>query len=354
MLYFSLHPHTFHFKRPARTSRGDLETRQIWFVRAWEEDEPEVFGLGECGPVPGLSIDTKYELRNTNYELRTAHYAQNAQISEALSALEINKHLQPALAFGVETALLDLRAEGQRRIFDTAFSRGQMGLATHGLIWMDSTEGILEQIDKKVAQGHTVIKMKVGALSFADELALLKEVRTRHPNIELRLDANGAFSTVEALSKLERLASLNIAFLEQPVKAGHGAALADICRRSPIPIALDEELIGVQNPLALMETIRPQHLILKPTLLGGFSACEYWMTLCEEIGAQWWINSLLESNVGLNAICQWASSFHDERIHGLGTGQLFTDNIQSPLKLVGNQLWYDRALPWEIGAVGSG
>lgn len=337
MIQFSLHPHTFHFKRPARTSRGDLEVRNVWFVRAWREGQADVFGLGECGPVPGLSVDAPDlpELCPIDDDIPD-------DITDAIEACGVESRRFPALAFAVECALLDLQNGGERKLFKTGFVRGKVGLPTHGLIWMDNTEGVLTQIENKVTQGYTVIKMKVGALPFAEELALLREIRTRHPEIELRLDANGAFAFQEAFAYLEQLEPLNIAFLEQPIQAGNFYGMAEICRRSPIPIALDEELIGVGDPLALMETIQPQHLILKPTLLGGLAICEGWMGLCDEIGSQWWINSLLESNIGLNAICQWTSTYSDGRIHGLGTGQLFADNVESPLRLIGNQLWYGR------------
>lgn len=337
MIHFSLQPHTLHFKRPARTSRGDLEVRNVWFLRAWREGRPDVFGLGECGPVPGLSVDAPMLPPLTPIEDSALD-----DLNQALRASGVDAQRFPALAFAVECALLDLQRGGQRALFDTGFVRGEVGLPTHGLIWMDSTEGVLKQIDNKVAQGYAVIKMKVGSLPFAEELALLKEVRTRHPKVELRLDANGAFSPEVALACLEQLAPLNIAFLEQPIRAGQWQTLATICRQSPIPIGLDEELIGAENRAELMETIRPQHLVLKPTLLGGLAACAEWMRLCDTIGCQWWINSLLESNVGLNAICQWTSSLDDARIHGLGTGQLFTENIESPLRLIGRQLWYGR------------
>lgn len=345
MIHFSIRPHTLTFKRPARTSRGDLEARQVWFVRAWSEGQPEVYGLGECGPVPGLSID-----RQPLPVLRPLAEELDDAITEKVAASGVDEARYPALAFAVECALLDLQSGGKRQLFNTAFSHGQSGLSTHGLIWMDDVAGVLAQIDNKVAQGFAVIKMKVGALPFDEELALLSEVRQRHPTVELRLDANGAFTVAEALHKLERLAPLNIAFLEQPIRAGQWAEMAEICRQSPIAIGLDEELISAQiapqTPRALMEAIRPQHLILKPTLLGGLSACERWMGLCDEIGAVWWINSLLESNIGLNAICQWTSSLGDDRIHGLGTGQLFTTNVESPLRLVGTQLWVDPSKSW--------
>lgn len=345
MLHLSLHPHTLQFKRPARTSRGALETRSLWFLRVWNDQRPELVGWGECGPVPQLSVDAGVDFERFVYKELMELPLWKTPFNMPIFATV------PAFAFALETALLDLASGGQQRLFDTAFSRGEAGLTTHGLIWMDEMAGVLEQIERKVVQGFSVIKMKVGALPFADEVALLREVRRCHPTIELRLDANGAFNIEDALVKLEELACMDVAFLEQPIRAGQWQAMAEICRQSPIPIGLDEELIGISDPAqqrALVETIRPHHLILKPTLLGGFTACERWIRLADTIGAPWWANSLLESNLGLNAICQWISSVGGNRIHGLGTGQLFVENLQSPLRLDGAQMWIDPQVDWVL------
>jgi L-alanine-DL-glutamate epimerase-like enolase superfamily enzyme len=259
----------------------------------------------------------------------------------------------PSFVFGWETALRDLAAGGRRCLWDTPFRRGEAGLLTHGLIWMDTPEGLLRQVEAKVAAGFTVIKMKVGALPLAQELALLGVLRSAYPagHVELRLDANGAFTAAEALAVLEQFARFDVAFLEQPLPAGDWQQTAALCRQSPIPLALDEELIGVTDASTrgrLLDTIRPQHLILKPALLGGFSAAEGWLADAEARGIQWWANSLLESNIGLNAICQWTSAVGGSRVHGLGTGGLFTNNFASPLRLVSNQLHYDKELAWTL------
>jgi o-succinylbenzoate synthase len=202
---------------------------------------------------------------------------------------------------------------------------------------------MLAQIERKIAQGCQVIKLKVGALPFEEELALLAALRRRWPagDVELRLDANGAWQPEEALERLQRLAGLDIAFLEQPIPRGRPQEMAALCAASPIPIALDEELIAARNPSALLETIRPQHVVLKPSLLGGLAACEAWIAAAGRRGIDWWINSLLESNVGLNAIAQWTSALDDGRVHGLGTGQLFSNNVPSPLRLDGCGLRID-------------
>lgn len=331
MLQVSLHPYTLHFARPARTSRGALTTRPVWFVHAWDNAEPAVVGWGEAGPVPGLSRDDRPDFA----DLCAAHCAA---VNAGNHPLLLDLDDLPAFAFGLETALFDLYAGGRRQLWTTQFSLGQAGLPTHGLIWMDDAAGMLTQIEAKVAAGFRVIKMKIGALPSADELALLGEVRRRHPAIELRLDANGAFAAADALPRLEQLASFDIAFLEQPIAPGNWPELTRLCRNSPIPIALDEELIACVTADArrrLLDTVRPQHLILKPTLLGGLVACEAWAADAIERGIQWWSNSLLESNVGLNAICQWTAKLGGDRIHGLGTGRLFTNNIPAPLHLEG-------------------
>jgi O-succinylbenzoate synthase len=345
MLHLSLHSYTLRFARPARTSRGALTTREVWFVRAWDDAEPAVVGWGEAGPVPGLSRDDRPDFA-------AACAAHIAAINAGAHPLLLDLDDLPAFAFGLETALFDLYSGGRQQLWPTPFSRGEVGLPTHGLIWMDDPAGMLAQIEAKIAAGFGVIKLKVGALPFAEEVALLAEVRRRHPEIELRLDANGAFAAEEALGKLEQLAPLGIAFLEQPIQPGQWDTLAEICRRSPIPIALDEELIACSDPAArrrLLDTVRPQHLILKPTLLGGLVACEAWAADAIERGIQWWANSLLESNIGLNAICQWTAKLGGARVHGLGTGRLFTNNTPAPLQLAGSRLVIDPGGVWEFG-----
>jgi o-succinylbenzoate synthase len=361
-MQITVHPYTLLFKRPARTSRGDLETRRVWFLRASDPERSEQVGWGECGPLPQLSIDATDHFDEQVTQLCqiinqrpsvTLSFLQDmvTQPAELLDHVTGGQTLSPALAFGLEMALLDLGKGGQRQWFVTPFSRGEATLPTHGLIWMDTVDGVLEQIEQKVAQGFGVIKLKVGALPFAEECTLLAEVRRRHPRLVIRLDANGAFAPDEALTKLERLACYNIHFLEQPIRAGNWPSSAEICCHSPIPIALDEELIGLSESAerqAFLESIRPQHLILKPTLLGGFAACQQWIDLCQPMGIEWWVNSLLESNLGLNAICQWTSSLGDGRIHGLGAGQLFANNLSSPLHLAGAHLAYAPAGRWQL------
>ena len=351
MLRLRLTPHTLHFKRPAPTSRGPLATRAIWLVHAVDTRRTQSIGLGECGPVQGLSIDDHADFAA---HAQTLIHAINSAALEVWPAEDWVTFLDsllapwdaqlarlPSLRFGVESALLDLHNGGPGVLFDSAFTRGAACLPTHGLIWMDTPEGLFAQVDAKVAAGFDVIKMKVGALPFGDELALLRTLRARFPNITLRLDANGAFAPSEALQRLEALAPLQVEFIEQPIRAGQLVHMAALCASSPIPIALDEELIGLASAGALnnlLAQVRPQGIVIKPTLLGGWRATADAVSACEKSSTAWWANSLLEASIGHDAICQWTAAYGGERLHGLGTGALFSNNFPSPVTLVGSQL----------------
>lgn len=356
MLHLAATPYTLHFRKPAPTSRGALTTRNIWFVRAWDDSAPAITGWGEAGPLPGLSRDDRADFGDEVARFcATFSLAGYGAAAEALAAVREIAAAWPSLAFGIETALLDLAGGGRQILWETPFARGETGLPTHGLIWMDTPDGIVRQVEAKVAAGFDVIKMKIGALPFAEEVEILRRVRSAFPDVELRLDANGAFAPDEALHRLETLAAFDIAFVEQPVRSGQWDVMADICRQSPIPIALDEELIPVTDAnqrRALLDAVRPHILILKPALLGGFSACETWIADSEMCGVQWIANSLLESNVGLNAICQWVSAAGGDAVHGLGSGTLFTNNIDGPIHLRGARLDLDRGHRWDFSAIG--
>jgi o-succinylbenzoate synthase len=340
MLTVKPFPYTLQFKRPAATSRGALRVREVVFLHA---EQDGVVGWGECGLVQGLSRDDRADYVDTVA-------AVCARINRGAAPSQIDLSNLPSIAFGLETALLDLAGGGRQRLFATPFSRGEAALPIHGLIWMDAPAGMLAQIEGKIAQGCRVIKLKVGALSWEQELALLAELRRRWPagQVELRLDANGAWTPDDAMARLDALAGLDVAFLEQPLQPGQPGAMAAICATSPIPIALDEELISAADPSPLLETIRPQHIVLKPSLLGGLAACERWISTAGRLGIGWWVNSLLESNIGLNAIAQWTSTFDDGRVHGLGTGQLFRNNVPSPLWLDGCGLRHAAAATWDF------
>ena len=346
MLNLTPFPFTLYFKRPAATSRGALRVREVVFLRV---EQDGVVSWGECGVVPGLSRDDRTDYVDAVQSVCEA-------VNRGADPAELDVAALPSVAFGLETALLDLADGGRQRLFDTPFRRGETVLPIHGLIWMDAPAGMLAQIEGKIALGCRVIKLKAGALPFDDELALLYAVRQRWPadEVELRLDANGAWTPDEALARLDALADLDVALLEQPIQPGQPDAMAAICATSPIPIALDEELINAADPSLLLEAIQPQHIILKPSLLGGLAACERWISAAGRLGIGWWVNSLLESNVGLNAIAQWTSTFDDSRVHGLGTGQLFANNLPSPLALDGCGLRLAAGVPWDFSPVETG
>ncbi len=325
--------HTLRFRVPAGTSRGVLREKSVYFLRLHANGRT---GTGECAPWHGLSIDA-----TPDFETQLAEVCRRISAGEHPDGIHL-PHL-PALQFGLEMAWLDWRNGGTGILFDIPFTRGEINLPTHGLIWMDSADGLRRQIEAKIAAGFTVIKMKIGAIDFADECVVLAGVRREYPadRIALRLDANGAFSPESATEKLAALAQFGIEFLEQPIKPGQWDALAELCAATPIPIVLDEELIGHNTPAErrrLLDTIRPQGIVLKPALLGGFAACDDWIAAATERGIQWWANSALESNVGLSAICQWVSARAPDRVHGLGTGKLYENNVAGRVGLVDSRL----------------
>ncbi len=354
MLRLKLTPHTLHFRRPAPTSRGPMLARDLWVVRMMETQDPELVGLGECGPLAGLAADDRpgfgEEALRLVEDINRAGIRTGAQdgwiewLDAILGPWDDELAALPSLRFGLESALLDLRTGGRGLYFDTPFTHGLVALPTHGLIWMDSPAGIEAQVEAKVASGFDVIKMKVGALPFDEDVALLHRLRTLHPQMTLRLDANGAFGPTDVGERLAALATLQVEFLEQPLKAGQRSALAALCAAPPLPIVLDEELIGLPNPEGLrnlLEEVRPQGIIIKPSLLGGWRAATRAAVLCNQIGVTWWANSLLESSLGHDAICQWTAALGGTRVHGLGTGSLFAHNFVSPIRLVGSALLRD-------------
>ncbi len=326
--------YTLTFKKPAGTSRGVLRQKTVYFIQLANQADPARVGIGECAPWKGLSADDR-----PDFEAQLAQVCQKINRGAAPESLDLSDF--PALAFGLEMALLDWRGGGRRLLFENDFSLGKKSLPTHGLLWMGSSSEVLQQARRKVARGFTCLKMKVGALDFAEELRLLAELRRVYPpeRIELRLDANGAFSSKNALTRLQMLAQFDIFAIEQPIKPGQTEEMTNLCAQSPIPIALDEELIGCKSPKTLLRRIRPQHIVLKPTLLGGFTAAEAWIEAAGEMGIGWWVNSALESNIGLNALCQWAAQRKPDFVHGLGTGQLYSNNVASPVALRGSRLF---------------
>lgn len=336
----SFEAHTLLFKQPSGTSRGVLTEKHLWLLKLWSDD-PAVAGTGECSVIPGLSPDFT---DIPSYERELAAIA-----SDPLRYLQHPELLadKPSLLFGLETAFIDWQNGGKQQLFDSAFSRGERAIPINGLVWMGNPVFMHEQIERKLADGFSCIKMKVGAIDFEREIALLEGIRKRYPEeqITLRVDANGAFSVEEADEKLQRLADLGIHSIEQPIRAGQHAAMKALCERTPLPIALDEELIPIYTTAereALLSFIQPQYIILKPSLHGGLSGTKEWITLAGKAGIPWWITSALESNIGLNAIAQFTGLFDPVIPQGLGTGGLYTTNFDSGLVVKGGELWLRR------------
>lgn len=319
---------TLKFIRPMGTSRGVLHERETYIIGMKEGD---LFGLGECAPVLGLSIDAVAGLEGKLEQVCGA-------LSAGATPAELDLADWPAIRFGVESALLNIEHGGRQRIFDTPFTTGNSSIPNNGLIVMSEVPDMLRQVEEKVAAGFKCIKLKVGALEFDTECDLLREIRRGFPadQIELRLDANGAFMPDSALDQIERLAEFGVHSLEQPIEAGQWQAMARVCRMSGIPIALDEELIGINSPEAikeLLQTIQPSYLILKPTLLGGLAATQDWIDIAAATNTGYWITSILESNIGHNILCQWTSTLDTSMAQGLGSGRLYRWNFDSPVRL---------------------
>jgi o-succinylbenzoate synthase len=330
--------YTLRFVKPMGTSRGVLYDHHVHVLFLVDRKNPARFGLGECSPLPGLSIDARPEFAEKLTDVCTL-------LNTISAPHEMDLRDSPAIRFGLETALLDYNSGGHRLLSLSDFTCGRKSVPINGLVVMADYETMLQQAFTKIAAGFTCIKIKIGALDFDAELRLLREIRKHRASkkVSLRLDANGAFSPIEALDKLNALTPLEIDSLEQPIKAGQWPEMAKLCAASPIPIALDEELIDCHTSAEkkhLLRAIRPQYLILKPTLLGGFAACEEWMKLADEHGIGYWVTSALESNLGLNAISQWAATLPITRPQGLGTGQLYRANFPSPLFVESGQLKY--------------
>ena len=323
------------FRRPAGTSRGTYKSRPVWYLFLEADGRT---GVGECAPLPGLSRETPAMVEQYLQEIST-----NPRLF--IQQPELLKDI-PSVRFGLETALLDIQNGGKQQPFPSEFTSGLKGIPINGLIWMGETEYMGSQIIEKLEDGYRCIKMKIGAIDFEKELELLEGIRNmccQHP-VTLRVDANGAFSPAEALEKLNRLAKFDLHSIEQPIATGQWTEMGKLCDETPIPIALDEELIGINSrnkKEQLLDTIRPQYLVLKPSLHGGLFGCEEWIELAEARSIGWWVTSYLESNIGLNAIAQWTFTKKEKMHQGLGTGQLFTNNIDSPLEIRGEQLWFN-------------
>ncbi len=325
------------FKTPAGTSRGVYNTRTIWLITIADKSNSCHYGIGECAPLPDLSCDF-----NQDYNSKLNYFCQKIESDGSSDFEELRPY--PSILFGFETAIRHYERKDYA-LWDTPFSRGEKGILTNGLIWMDSIEKMAEQVKEKIEAGFKCIKLKIGAQNFEDELNILKQIRKSYSSDQLtiRVDANGAFSTAEALFKMEELNKLGIHSIEQPIKSGNRKSLSEIIKKSQLPVALDEELIGIntsEEKVKLLDTVKPEYIVLKPSLHGGFTGCEEWIDIAEKRNIGWWITSALESNIGLNAIAQWCANLDNDTYHGLGTGKLFKNNIDIPLEIIGERLWY--------------
>jgi len=329
------------FKRPSGTSRGILKQKKTYLLILQHDDK---FGIGECGLFEGLSYDD-----NPYYEDKLYWVCQNIQLGLDKLLKETTEF--PSIQFGLETAFLSLKAPDNFKLIPSKFTKGEDSIKINGLIWMGDKAYMKSQVEEKIKQGFSCVKLKIGAINFEEELDLLKFIRREFSasDIELRVDANGAFSATSALEKLKQLSAFDLHSIEQPIKQGQWDAMAELCENTPLPIALDEELIGIINVTKreeLLQTIRPQYIILKPSLTGGIKNSNHWMQLAEKQHIGYWITSALESNIGLNAIAQFTYGLGLSMPQGLGTGGLFTNNFESPLEVTGERLYYTPTKKW--------
>ena len=331
-----------HFLQPAGTSRGVYNTRLSFYLKLTSDEQPDVVGVGECATLPDLSCDA---MPPNEYERKLRTFCDEYERTGVIDYEAMRAY--PSMLFGLETAVAQFNAKGSLNFFDTPFGRGEEGIPINGLVWMGTFEEMFERLETKLKAGFRCIKIKIGAIDFDQELQLIRHIRSTFSrnDVELRVDANGGFTSKEALSRMEALVQYDIHSIEQPIKQHQWTEMARLCAATPLPIGLDEELIGVnerQKKIELLDTIRPQYIVLKPSLHGGMAGTAEWIQLARERNIGSWITSALESNVGLNAIAQLTASIYGTNIRhaqGLGTGQLFADNIEMPLKVVGDKLW---------------
>lgn len=337
------HKYILDFKRASGTSRGVMTEKETWFLVLEKEGKK---GVGECGILRGLSADDR-----PDYEEKLQWTCANIHLGkEALWEALIEF---PSIQFGVEMAFQSLESETPFLLFPSEFTEGKQSIQINGLIWMGEDAFMKEQIEEKLAQGFRCVKLKIGAIDFDKELQLLAFIRAHFSaeQVEIRVDANGAFGLNEALYKINQISGFELHSIEQPIAKNHTDKMTELCEITPLPIALDEELIGLfswEEKEQLLRKIKPQYIILKPSFIGGFRGTQEWISLAEKYHIGWWITSALESNIGLNAIAQWTFLQHNLMPQGLGTGALYTNNFNSPLEVSNGQLWYRKELDWEF------
>lgn len=347
MYQVSYSPYILDFNFPAKTSRGAIQEKPTYFLKVSHSNAPEVVGVGECSILKGLSYDDR-----DDYEEQLQQYVQLlSQVNSLEEALQL-KGLDefPSIKFAIETAFKDLENGGSKILFQTDFTLKEAPIPINGLVWMGEKDFMFEQVKKKLEAGFHCIKMKVGAINFEDELNLIKYIRENFSpsEIEIRVDANGAFQAEKALEQLKQLSEYQLHSIEQPIMPKQWEEMAQLCDLSPLPIALDEELIGVkaEKREVLLHKIKPQYIILKPSLLGGFQDSNHWIQLAKKQNIGWWMTSALESNIGLNAIAQFTSTYNTGKPQGLGTGQLYHNNIPSPLVVEEGNIYFKKNLSW--------
>ncbi len=337
------HKYILNFKRPSGTSRGVMTNKETWFI-ILEKDGKE--GIGECGILRGLSIDDR-----PDYEAKLQWTCDNIQLGENVLWEALVEF--PSIQFGVEMAFQSLQGESPFLLFPSDFTKGVKSIGINGLVWMGEESFMKQQIEEKLADGFRCVKLKIGAIDFGKELQLLHYIRQHFSpeQVEIRVDANGAFDAITALNKLNQLSGFELHSIEQPIQKNNTDSMSELCKITPIPIALDEELIGVfslEEKQALLQKIKPQYIILKPSFVGGFRGTKAWILLAEKYQIGWWITSALESNIGLNAIAQWTFLQHNLMPQGLGTGALYTNNFACPLEVSQGQLWYKKESDWKF------
>ena len=345
-------PHQLQFAFDARTSRGAMRTHQVYYVALTDDRSPLQTGIGECAPLPGLSPDfdgIEERLKAVTASFNAIGAKNEVALTRFIEGIDAGAY--PSVKFALETAATDLKNGARRVLFPSGFTSGEIGIPINGLVWMGDKKWMQQQIAEKIDKGFTTIKLKIGALNFAEELDLITWLRKEFSerDLTIRVDANGAFTVSEALEKLGRLSVLKIHSIEQPVKQGQWEQMAALCEKTPVPIALDEELIGPQHAAhksGLLTSIKPHYIILKPTLHGGLQSCREWITEAENQDIGWWMTSALESNIGLNAISQCTATYAPDLPQGLGTGQLYHNNTGSPLEVKNGYLFYDKAQTW--------
>ncbi|MEO7080045.1 MAG: o-succinylbenzoate synthase, partial [Flavobacteriales bacterium] len=331
---------------PLGTSKGMIQERTVWYLIAWDTDRPQLRGIGEAALFPGHSKEFPADVRTKLLELCRDTTNWEQRLTGDLVHV-------PSARFAVEQCLKDLAASGSKVLFPSDFTLGRQGIPINGLVWMGDKRTMRERIKTQIANGNRCVKMKIGAIGIEDELELLRDVRKEFSarDLTLRVDANGAFTHSNAMPVLERLAELEVESIEQPVAPGLYEVMAELCERTPLPIALDEDLIGLNTRLAkkeLLEHVRPQHIVIKPSLVGGWASTQEWIDLAQERNIGWWITSALESSIGLNAIAQWTAILKPVVPQGLGTGSVYTDNIPSPLNVVKGELHYSPEASWDL------